>query len=204
MQENLKTKKWTLENSFDKKSGSTGAPQWPHEFLVKVFSSKAYSNLTHELIPLNKSLKVLEIGCMGANNLRFFSQKNCEIYGVEVTEDLVSLARSRCDLYEIQNSNILCGHNQSIPFDDASMDILVSVNTLHYDHGEENIHKSLANFSRVLKGGALHLLRLLRRGTLSFKMHLRNRNFALNQIIMILEKGICSDFLRMQHSSNLL
>ena len=47
-----KTKKWTLDNSFDQSAGSLSPPQWPHEVLVKIFSSKAYAKIIHDMIPL--------------------------------------------------------------------------------------------------------------------------------------------------------
>jgi SAM-dependent methyltransferase len=151
----LKTNKWTVENSFDKKCGSTSPPQWPHEILVKIFSSKAYSNLLQNIIPLNESMKVLEIGCMGGNNLRFFGEKGCAIFGIEVTQELVRLANLRCSQFGIKNPEIVCGNNQFIPFGDESMDVLISVNTLHYDHGIKNINKSVESFANVLKPGGV-------------------------------------------------
>jgi len=153
LSENLK--KWTVENSFDKTAGSIFPPQWPHEILVKIFSSKAYSRLTHDIIPLKKNEKVLEIGCMGGNNIRFFSEKGCVVSGIEVTEDLVSLARSQCNYHAIKNAKIVQGNNQSNPFDDETFDILISVNTLHYEHGSEKINTAISNFWRVLKPGGV-------------------------------------------------
>lgn len=150
-----KIEKWTVENSFDKKTGSVTPPQWPHEVLVKLFSSRAYSNLTHNIIPLNESIRVVEIGCMGSNNLRFFSQKGCVVSGVEVTADLVNLSKEKCKDYGLENINVLCGNNQSIPFDDSSMDVLVSVNTLHYEQGAKNINNALKSFSKVLRPGGV-------------------------------------------------
>lgn len=155
MNTSSKINKWTVENSFDKKTGSINPPQWPHEVLVKLFSSRSYSKLTHDIIPLNESIRVVEIGCMGANNLRFFSEKGCVVSGVEVTEDLVNLSKTKCKHYGIENVSIFCGNNQSIPLDDSSMDILVSVNTLHYEQGAENINNALENFSRVLRSGGV-------------------------------------------------
>ena len=155
MNPSSKINKWTVENSFDKKAGSVTPPQWPHEALVKVFSSKAYSNLTQDIIPLNQSIKVIEIGCMGGNNLRFFAEKGCSVSGVEVTEDLVNLSKIKCKHYGIENIDIFCGNNQSIPLDDSGMDVLVSVNTLHYEQGAKNINNALENFSRVLRPGGV-------------------------------------------------
>ena len=196
MNPSSKINKWTVENSFDKKAGSVTPPQWPHEALVKVFSSKAYSNLTQDIIPLNQSIKVIEIGCMGGNNLRFFAEKGCSVSGVEVTEDLVNLSKIKCKHYGIENIDIFCGNNQSIPLDDSGMDVLVSVNTLHYEQGAKNINNALENFSRVLRPGGWHLLRRWHLNILYIKKLLSLRTFVLGQIMMILERMIYSDFSR--------
>ncbi|MGV8948031.1 MAG: class I SAM-dependent methyltransferase [Candidatus Paracaedibacter sp.] len=150
-----KTRKWTVENSFDKSRGSNSSPQYPHEILIRIFSSKLYSNLLNDIIPLKENEKVLEIGCMGANNLRFFKEKGCSVFGIEVTEDLVALSKQRCLELGIEDATILKGNNHSLPFKDEYFDILVSINTLHYDHGLKNIDTALSNFHRVLRKGGV-------------------------------------------------
>ena len=75
----MSTSNWVSGNAFRKELGSTNAPAFPHEYLVKTLSSSSNSGL----LPLGKSAKILEIGSFGSNNLRFFWEKGyTNIYGI--------------------------------------------------------------------------------------------------------------------------
>jgi SAM-dependent methyltransferase len=153
-----KLEKWTIQNSYDKNAGSTGAPKWPHEVLVKLFSSKNYSTILRDHIPLRADMQMCEIGCMGGNNLRFFNDKGCSVAGIEVTQELVDLAQERCNLFGIQNAIITKGSNCNTPSVlPSSLDILISVNTLHYEV-KGGILKALENFQNILKHGGVALI----------------------------------------------
>ena len=45
------------------------------------------------------------------------------------------------------------GSNQNLPYPDAYFDLLLSVNTLHYEGTEENFLAALHEFRRVIKPG---------------------------------------------------
>lgn len=82
--------KWTKENSARDSSESGGGPKWPNEVMVKVFSSSHYSALFKQV---DEKSKVLDVGCAFCNNLRFFHHKGCELYGIEVNDEMVDLAK---------------------------------------------------------------------------------------------------------------
>jgi SAM-dependent methyltransferase len=55
-------------------------------------------------------------------------------------------------------TKIQAGSNRSLPYPDAYFDLLLSVNTLHYEGTEENFLAALSEFRRVLKpGGGLYI-----------------------------------------------
>jgi len=62
---------WIIKNSFNKSLGAKFPPSYPNEMLVKLCSSRRYSELTKSLF-LKKKIKVCEIVCLFGNNIRFF------------------------------------------------------------------------------------------------------------------------------------
>jgi SAM-dependent methyltransferase len=55
-------------------------------------------------------------------------------------------------------TKIQAGSNRALPYPDAHFDLLLSVNTLHYEGSEENFLAALKEFRRVLKpGGGVYI-----------------------------------------------
>ena len=157
---------WTLEHVLSGKPGSFSGPAWRHEVLVKLFSSRTHSKISARFADI-LCANVLEVGCMYGNNIRFFHSLGHRCVGVEVTEDMTALAQQRLKQHRIEGVPIYLGSNRELPFPDATFDVLVSVNTLHYDNGE-NVIAALNEFTRVLRpdgiafietAGAMHFIR---------------------------------------------
>ena len=78
-------------------------------------------------------------------------------YGMRVpwrrsNEDMVATAQEVMDERGYKTT-IAIGHNRALPYPDNHFDLLLSVNTLHYERNAENIVAALTEFSRVLKPG---------------------------------------------------
>jgi SAM-dependent methyltransferase len=137
------------KNIYNKKFGVTNPPSYPNEMLVKICSSKKYSNLTNNIF--SKKLKICEIGCLTGNNLRFFLDKNHEVHGVEINKYLIKLCKENIKKFKLKNKpKIHLGNNLNIPINDCSLDLLIAINTIHYSFGDES-NLALENYSRVLK-----------------------------------------------------
>jgi ubiquinone/menaquinone biosynthesis C-methylase UbiE len=143
--------KWTKGNAMDRSQGNKTLPSYPNEVMVKLFSSGAYST---SFFPVEENQKVLDVGCGAGNNLIFFLNKGCKCFGIDVTEDMVELAAENLANCGYQGVPISLGANDSIPFDDHSFHILLSVNTLHYSSGKSGIDHSLTEFKRVMADGS--------------------------------------------------
>lgn len=148
---------WTASNSYATDKGSVSPPCFPHEYLVKTLSSSFNSNM----LPLDRSAKVLEIGAFGANNLRFLWEKGYhDIYAIEVTQSLVSMCQERASIYmgsEFDLTRIVLGSNLSIPFPDNYFDLIISINTIHYSVGVD-VSTSIDLWkSKLQPGGRLFL-----------------------------------------------
>jgi ubiquinone/menaquinone biosynthesis C-methylase UbiE len=139
--------KWTKENAMDRSQGNKTLPSYPNEVMIKIFSSGSYST---NFSPLEEDQKMLDVGCGAGNNLTFFLDKGCEGYGIDVTEDMVDLAKENLTRCGYKNVPIKIGSNNNIPFEDDYFDVLISVNTLHYSEGLSGIEQSLREFLKMV------------------------------------------------------
>ena len=80
----MKLVKYNNKNAY----GSKYPPSYPNEMMVKIFSSKTYTNIK---IKTSHKNKVLEIGSFSGNNLRYFIENGFETYGIEINQNLVNL-----------------------------------------------------------------------------------------------------------------
>jgi SAM-dependent methyltransferase len=140
---------WTANNVEGRWPKDFVPPAWPHEPMVKVFSSRKVSPLGSRFLDMEAPL-VFEVGCMHATALRFFHERSARISGSEVTQDMVDRTIANCRRFGIKDAKISIGHNRSIPAADNSVDVLVSINTIHYDVGGD-VRDALREFRRVLK-----------------------------------------------------
>lgn len=137
---------WNAKNTYDSNS-SNRPPAWPNEFLVKLLSSSAYSDIPTSL---TKQSKVLEVGAFAGNNARLFEQLELLIYAVEVNSEMVEFAKSNFENKGIEYQDIKIGTNENLNYDNEFFDLLVSINTIHYS-SEGKMDNALREFSRVTK-----------------------------------------------------
>ncbi|GAB4352968.1 MAG: hypothetical protein Kow00114_01920 [Kiloniellaceae bacterium] len=135
---------WTKENLGYKQ----GMPRhFPTEYLLRSLCSKSYFTLAKDIAA---SSKVLDLGCLYMNNLMPFADRGAQLYGVEINEEMVAVAKERADELGMA-VEIAAGHNRALPFPDASFDFLLSINTVHYEDGSDNVMAGLREFARVGK-----------------------------------------------------
>ena len=151
-----KINKWNEKNSFMRSQGSKYPPSYPNEMLVKLCSSKTYSNLTKNLFKRNK-INVCEIGCLSGNNLRFFLDRKWSTYGVEINKKLIQLTKKNLKRFNKSINKIKIGDNVKIPYNDNFFDLFVSINTIHYSSGKE-IDLAIKEYSRSLKKNGVALI----------------------------------------------
>ena len=146
--------RWTSDIVFEKNKGVQFPPSYPNEMLVKLCSSKSYSDLTENLF--NDSVKVCELGSFSGNNVRFFLEKGYEVHCVEINNDMLSLGRDNLIRlgYPVSNISFKKGDNLNIPYNENTFDLFVSINAIHYNFGSD-IEKALCEYSRVVKKGGV-------------------------------------------------
>lgn len=146
----MKLVKYTQKNSYNSKH----PPSYPNEMMVRIFNSKKFSNIK---INSPKKNKVLEIGCFSGNNLKYFIENGYKPFGVEINQKLIDLGKNNLERLKTKPPIIKVGTNINLPFEKKKFNTLVSINTLHYNSGNQ-IYKALQEYNRVLKkGGVLYL-----------------------------------------------
>lgn len=123
-------------------------PSWPHEPLVKLFSSRSHSDISARFLKIPRA-EVLDVGCYAAKNARFFESLGHRCTIVEVTDDMVREARNNVARLGL-TSEVFLGTNRSLPFPDNSFDLVTSLGAIHYDHGN-GIIEAMREFKRVTK-----------------------------------------------------
>jgi 2-polyprenyl-3-methyl-5-hydroxy-6-metoxy-1,4-benzoquinol methylase len=100
--------------------------------MLRSLLSNAYSAYTPVV---GSGMRVLDVGAIYVNKLVPFHDRGCRCYGIEINEEMVEIAKS---FVEHQNicATITAGSNREFGYSNASFDLLLSINTIHY---EDNI-----------------------------------------------------------------
>ena len=168
----MKLVKYNNQNSHTSKN----PPSYPNEMMVKIFSSKHYSNI--RIKPPSKN-KILEVGSFSGNNLRYFIENGFKSYGIEINQKLVDLGIANLKRLRVKSPLIKIGINTNIPFKNKFFDTLVSINTIHYNSGNE-VHKALLEYKRVLKNGGVLYLETLGKNHFAFGKKIDNLSYKSN------------------------
>lgn len=120
---------------------------FPSEMILRATVSSSYFTIPFKI---GKDKKVLDIGCLFANNLLPFADRGMRLYGTEVTHESVEICKNICRLENI-NAEIKKGFNTNLPYPDNYFDLVLSVATIHYEESLQKIKESFQEFSRVTK-----------------------------------------------------
>lgn len=102
-----------------------------------------------------EGLKVLDIGCGAGSLVRWLRRMGAEPVGLECGEQMRAMA---LDADPDHADSYIDGVGQDLPFDDASVDLVVYSYSLHHVP-EAYMHAALGEARRVLKpGGLLYVL----------------------------------------------
>jgi len=119
---------------------------FPTDMMLRSVFSDNYFNLHN----LKTDGVVLDIGCLYANNLVPFSDRGWKLYGTEVTEESVEVAKIQCEANNL-NAEVKLGFNTELPFQSDKFDVLLSIATIHYEETITDIDHALKEMCRVMK-----------------------------------------------------
>lgn len=151
---------------------------FPSEMILRATVSSSYFTIPFKT---GKDKKVLDIGCLFANNLVPFADRGMRLYGTEVTDESVEICKNICRLENI-NAEIKKGFNTSLPYSDNYFDLVLSVATIHYEESLQKVKESFQEFSRVTKKSGTCVIKTVAPHHDIFKLSSKteNHNFILN------------------------
>lgn len=92
--------------------------------------------------------KILDMGFGDGRNFQLFDNIGLNIHGVEITQEIVDLVRSRIKNI---NLNLAVGNNRNIPFPDNYFDFIVACSSFYYVDKGSLFLDNILEYCRVLK-----------------------------------------------------
>lgn len=99
--------------------------------------------------------KVLDLGCANGRMVELFFPKNVEYYGVDISGELIEIAKK---LYPAGHFQV--GDALDIPFADNTFDKVYFISVLHHIPSKEFRQKCFSEINRVLKPNGQLVLRV--------------------------------------------
>jgi SAM-dependent methyltransferase len=143
MDDSSSSRDW--ETFHEKRAEEGNYPQWPNEVMVKCL----FGSYLENQVEITESTSVIDVGCGFGNNLRPFLDEGCNCYGAEIEPAIASLAQDILTK-KGKSADIREGMNRNLPFQTGVMDLLLSVNVIHYEENIEAIRSALEEYCRVL------------------------------------------------------
>ena len=128
---------------------------YPTEFVVRTFL--AYYPGLH-MQKFKEGDTVIDIGCGDGRNTLFLMEQGYNVYGTEISEEIVKIAKKRMTELALRRGlrepQLFVGRNSKLPFDDGIADGLLASHVCYYCDEGENIKDNLREYARVLKKDA--------------------------------------------------
>ncbi len=106
--------------------------------------------------------KVLDVGCGSGRNLRYFLRNGYEVFGIDTAPQAIEAVKQLSAELAPKNSleNFMVCTAESLPYDDASFDLIICSAVLHFARDEQHFYNMLSSIFRVLKSGGYFFARL--------------------------------------------
>lgn len=109
------------------------------------FVDEVENKLAFEMVPFNTELKVLDVGC-GTGNYTFrLLNKGCQVIGVDISEDMLSVAREKMSDVCFVHSSVY-----GLPFPEDKFDLVFSMATFEFI---EEFEAAYFEMQRITKPG---------------------------------------------------
>ena len=121
---------------------------FPSEYVIRIFKG-SYPRLNLDKNSF-KNKKICDLGCGDGRNLLLLDQVGFDVYGMEITEEIVNKAKSNLAKVNIY-PDIQVGVNDDIPFENNFFDYLLSWNSLNYMGKNLDFAAHIKELARILK-----------------------------------------------------
>lgn len=129
-----------------------------------------------------REARILDAGCGDGRNIRYLLDAGYDVSAVDADPNAIGeVMRLAADKNaELPPTNFRREPVEAMSFDDASMDVVLSIAVLHFAQSDEQFEAMLESIWRVLKPGGLFFCRLASNIGMEFRMvHRRGRRFLL-------------------------
>src|SRR3989338_4789983 len=130
---------------------------YPEEILATLpeamYESFTGANNPQAFVDLKGAEVALDLGCGAGLDIYFYAKAlkdNGKVYGLDISEDMVSKAKSNMEAVGIKNTEIKCGHSDSLLFGDSFFDVVASNWIYNLSPDKEKVMREVF---RVLKPG---------------------------------------------------
>lgn len=144
-------------------------------------SNRKLYDLSFEMVNLEPKKRILEIGFgNGIHFPQYFEfDSEVSVIGIDFSEDMCDEARIlNTDLIDSGKLSIHCADTSSLPFPDASFDLVIAINVIYFLEPPE-IH--LKEIHRILKAGGSFLIGFRPRHAVEH-LEFTKQNFILYEI----------------------
>jgi SAM-dependent methyltransferase len=121
---------------------------YPTEFVVRTFKA-SYPNLKTNIKDNDNLLKVLDLGFGDGRNSVFLAREGFQTSGIEITEEIVQMARERFSKYGL-DVDFKVGRNNDIPYEDGFFDVVLACHSSYYLDENDKFERNLDEIFRVL------------------------------------------------------
>src|SRR3989338_4018993 len=87
---------------------------YPSEYVIRIFKG-AYPHLNFGKENFS-GRSICDVGCGDGRNLRFLKERGFEIYGTEISEEIVEQAKANLERVGARGGEIAVGSNDKLPF----------------------------------------------------------------------------------------
>ena len=139
---------------------------YPAEYVIRIFKG-AYPKLNFDKKSYI-SKKICDVGCGTGRNLVLLHECGFELYGTELTQEIINKTKSNLMKLNI-TAQLKIGANDSLPFDDSFFDFLLSWNSLYYMGKNLDFGSHVKEMSRVLKNQGYLIMSIPKKTNFVFK-----------------------------------
>lgn len=125
---------------------------YPSEWVIRTLLGK-YPGLSLDKSKY-KGAKILDVGFGDGRNWPLLHNASFEIYGVEITQQIVGLGLERARVLGIP-VNLKTGMNSALPFDNDFFDYILASSSCYYVDSGTTFSDNLQEYHRVLKPGGM-------------------------------------------------
>lgn len=167
---------------------------YPVEFVVRTLLG-TYPGLKLDRATY-QGAKILDLGFGDGRNMPLLHDIGFEVYGVEISEDICRLTRSRMERLGVP-VRVETGTNSQIPFGDGVFDFILACHACYYVGSGESFVDNLREITRVLRPGGRFIFSLIKTDSYILKdaVQMGNGHYRITQDPYGLRNGsVCRAF----------